>query len=89
MTHKNKDPERKRKVAKNEVKNLISKLPSLSIRKAASAVGVSSTLVFSILHDDLHLNPYKFHQWYKLEAHDYEKGSILPIGSFCYRIYGY
>ena len=71
MTHKNKDSERKRKVAKNDVKN--SKLPSLSIRKAASAFGVSLTLVFSILHDDLHLKLYIFYQWYKLEAHDYEK----------------
>ena len=67
ITHKNKDPGRKRKVDKNEMKNLISKLPSLSIRKAASAVGVSPTLVLSILHDNLHLKPYKFHQWYKLE----------------------
>ena len=57
MTHKNKDPRKKRKVAKNQVKNLISKLPSLSIRKEASAVGISPTLVFSILHDDLHLKP--------------------------------
>ena len=46
MTHNNEDPGRKRKVAKNEVKNLISKLPSLSIRKATSAVGVSPMLVF-------------------------------------------
>ena len=74
MTHNNKEPGRKRKVAKNEVKNLISKLPSLSIRKAASAVEISPTLVFSILHDNLHLKPYKFHQWYKLETHNYEKG---------------
>ena len=78
MTHKNKDPGGGRKVAKNEMENLITKFPSLSIRKAASAVEVSSTFVF---HDDLHLKPYKFQQWHKLEAHDYEKGSILPIGS--------
>ena len=45
----------------------------MTIWKAASAFGVSPMLVFSILHDDLHLKPYKFHQWYKLEAHDYEK----------------
>ena len=73
MTHKNKDPREKRKVAKNELENLISKFPSLSIRKAATAVGVSPTLVFSILHDNLHLKPYKCRQWHKLEAHDYEK----------------
>ena len=78
----NKDPGGKRKVAENEVKNLIFKFQSLSIRKAASAVGVSPTLVCSILRDDLDLKPYIFYQWYKLEAHDYEKGSISPIGSF-------
>ena len=52
MTHKNKDPREKRKVIKNEVENLISKFPSLSIRKATSEVGVSPTLVFSILHTE-------------------------------------
>ena len=26
-----------------------------------------------ILHDDLHLKPYRFHQWRKLKVHDYEK----------------
>ena len=61
------------KVAKNEMENLISKFPSLSIRKAASAVGVFITLVFSILHSDLHLKPYKFHQWHKLEARSHIK----------------
>ena len=45
----------------------------VSIQKAASAAGVSPTLVFSILHDDLYLKPYKCHHWHKLEAHDYEK----------------
>ena len=52
---------------------LVSDFPKLSIRKAASAVGVSATLVYHILHDDLHLKPYKFHQWHKLEEGDYNK----------------
>ena len=66
----------------NEVKNLISKFPSFSIRKAASAFGFSPTLVFNILHEDLHLKPYKFHQCHMLEAHDYEKGQFCQLVTF-------
>ena len=40
--------------------------------RLASAVNVSTTLVYSILHDDLHLKPYKFNVWQKLEI-DYQK----------------
>ena len=65
--------DQKREMAKNEVEKLVSDFPQLSIRKAASAVGVSATLVYHILHDDLHLKPYKFHQWHKLEEGDYNK----------------
>ena len=67
------------------MKNLISKLPSLSIRKAASAVGVFPTLVFSILHDDLLLKPYNFYQCQFLSSWKLtimKKESISPIGSF-------
>ena len=53
----------KQRVAQNQLKSMIDEFPNLSIRKAASAVGVSTTLVFNILHDDLNLKPYKFHQW--------------------------
>ena len=45
----------------------------MSVRKAASAVGVSPTLVYNIYTDDLHLSAYKFHQWHKLEDKDYGK----------------
>ena len=65
--------DQKREIAKNEVEKLVSDFPQLSIRKAASAVGVSATLVYHILHDDLHLKSYKFHQWHKLEEGDYNK----------------
>ena len=37
--------DQKREMAKNEVEKLVSDFPQLSIRKAASAVGVSATLV--------------------------------------------
>lgn len=63
----------KRDEAKNKLEIMVQNFPKLSIRKAASAIGVSPTLVFNILHDDLHLKPYKFQQWQKLEPHDYEK----------------
>ena len=52
---------------------MVSEFPSLSIRKAASAVGVSPTLVYQIFAYDLHLSAYKFHQWHKLEDLDYPK----------------
>ena len=68
-----KNPGQKRVTAKNDLEKLVSEFPNLSIRKAASAVGVSPTLVYHIFHDDLHLKPYKFHQWHKLEQGDYGK----------------
>ena len=61
----------KREKAKNELKKLVEDFPTLSIRKAASAVGVSPTLVYQIFTYDLHLSAYKFHQWHKLEDLDY------------------
>ena len=41
----------------NQLESLVSDFPQLSIRKAASDVGVSPTLVYHIFHDDLHLKP--------------------------------
>ena len=70
---KRKNPDPKREIAKNELKKMVSEFPSLSIRKAASAVGVSPTLVYQIFTYDLHLSAYKFHQWHKLEDLDYPK----------------
>jgi hypothetical protein len=49
----------------------------LSTRKAASAIGVSQTLILTILQDDLHLKPYKFHNFQALEDADYEKRLIF------------
>lgn len=73
MPHKRKDQNEKREDAKNQLKTMVAEFPTLSIRKAASAIGISPTLVFHILHDDLHLKPYKYQQWHKLEVHDFEK----------------
>ena len=58
---KHKNLGQKREMAKNQLESLISDFPQLSIRKAASAVCVSPTLVYYIFHDDTHLKPYKFH----------------------------
>ena len=60
-------------MVKNQPENLVSDFSQLLIRKAASAVGVSPTLVYYIFHDDRHLKPYKFHLWHKLEDKEYEK----------------
>jgi len=52
---------------------MISENTSLSTRKAASAIGVSSYLIISILHDDARLKPYRTQEWHKLETRDYER----------------
>ena len=57
----------------NQVKTLITEFPSLSIQKMASAVQVSTKIVFNIINNDLHLKPYKIQDWHKLEVHDYAK----------------
>ena len=70
---KAKETSKKRQEAKNQLETMVTEFPKLSIRKAASAVGVSPTLVYNILHDDLHLKAYKYNTWQKLEYHDYQK----------------
>jgi transposase len=62
---------KKRENAEKELVQVVAENPSISSRKAASALGVSQTLIVTILNDDLHLKPYKFHVWHKLEVHDY------------------
>ena len=49
----------------------------MSITKAAAAVGISATLTYHIISDDLHLKPYKFHRWHKLEDADCPKRVIF------------
>ncbi len=69
---KHKAPSQKREEAKIKLETMVTEFPSLSIRKAASAVGVSPTLIYHVLHDDMHLKPYKYQTWHKLEVHDHE-----------------
>jgi hypothetical protein len=66
-------PSPKREAAKIELQKMVAEFPSLSIRKAASALSISPTLTYKIYTDDLHLSAYKFHLWHKLEDKDYEK----------------
>ena len=59
-----------REMVKNQLENLVPECPQLSMRKAASAVGVSPRFVYDNFHDDMHLKPYKFHLSHKLEDKD-------------------
>lgn len=70
QSRKRAEPTEKRQQAIIQLKPIVENYPTISIRKAASAVGVSPTLVYHVFHDDLHLKPYKFHQWHKLEDKD-------------------
>jgi hypothetical protein len=63
----------KREEAKSAVEQMFEEFPQLSIRKAASALTVSPTLVYHILHEDLHFKPYKLHSWHKLKPEDFPK----------------
>ena len=72
---------KKRLDAIGPVENLITEFPSLSVRKIASTVGVSTKIVQTILSDDLHLKPYKLQNWHRLETHDYEKR--LDFANWC------
>ena len=42
-----------------KIKQLITRVPSKSIRQLAQEVGCDPTLVHSVLHTDLELKPYK------------------------------
>jgi hypothetical protein len=73
-TTKNRRPtSQKREEVKNQLETMIAENPTLSTRKAASALQCSQTLIVTVLHDDLHLKPYKFHNWHVIEEHDYAK----------------
>jgi len=56
---KQKNLGQKRDTAKKQLENIVSDFPQMSIRKGASAVGVSPTLVYHIFTDDLHLKSSK------------------------------
>ena len=68
-----KEPSQKREDPKNQLETMVTDFSTFSISKAASVVGFSPTLVNHILHDDLHVKPYKYQERHKLEEYDYEK----------------
>ena len=53
---KRKIPSPKREAAKIELEKMVSQFPFLSIRKAASALSISPTLVYKIYTDEIHLS---------------------------------
>jgi len=55
MLNKNKEPDEKRKDAQNPLETMIAEFPNFSIPKAAVAIQVYPTLIYTILYDDLHL----------------------------------
>ena len=59
--------------AKNKLKELFDQNPSLSLRKAASAVDVSYNLTRDILKNQLNLKPYKYNEFHQLEPQDYSR----------------
>ena len=73
MPPKRKERSPTREDAKNQLETMATDFETFSIGKAASAVGVSPTLVYHILHDDLHVKSYKYQECHKLEEYDYEK----------------
>ena len=79
MAPKRKVPSQKRENAKNQIETMVTDFSTFSIRKAVGAVGVSPTLVYHILHHDLHVKPYKYQEGLKLEECDFENS---PYGSF-------
>jgi hypothetical protein len=66
-------PNERREAAREHLKTLVSEDSSISVRKASAIVGVSTYTVHNILREDLHLKPYKIHEWHKLEEADYQK----------------
>ena len=61
MANKNKEPDEKRKEVQNPLETMITKFRNFSISKAAVAIQIYPKLVYTILNDNLHLKPHKFH----------------------------
>ena len=73
---------KKREEVKNQLETMIAENRFLSTRKAASSLQCSQTLILTVLHDDLHLKPYKFLNWHVMRNTIMQKGLILHSGSF-------
>jgi hypothetical protein len=55
------------------IRDLFSATATMSTRKASRATGIPYKTIHCILKDDLHLKPYKIHDWHLLEPGDYQK----------------
>jgi len=66
-------PSAKRVESKNRLEDLFREFDNLSIRKAKAITGISYGTIQSILKEDLHLKPYKEHEWHELEPGDDQK----------------
>jgi hypothetical protein len=62
-----------RESAKKQLIDLIHEFPKLSVRKAASAVGLNRETVRVFLKEDLHLKPYKEQEYHQLLPADHDK----------------
>ena len=70
---KKKRTKSKTRYAKNQLETMATGFSLFSIKKTGSAVDVSPTLLYHILHDDLHLKLYKYQEWHKFEEYYYGK----------------
>lgn len=80
---------KKREKAKNEISDLISEFPKLSIRKISSTTKVSYGLVQKVLTDDLGLFSYKKQEYQRIPKHSFpirlkfaKRFLDLPINTF-------
>lgn len=66
-------PSKKREEAKKQLKTLFSDFENLSLRKAERITGISYGMIRRVLKEDLHLKPYKEHEWHELQPGDCQK----------------
>ena len=64
-------------LAKNQLTDLIQEFPKLSIGKAYSAIKLSFSCVRRFLKKDLHLKPYKVHEYHVRRS--CEKGRLCGL----------
>jgi hypothetical protein len=72
-SYKRLDLAQKRQIAKNDVENLVSQFPKLSLRLISAESQISQSLTRKILKDDLALKPYKIPEYKLLHPIDYQK----------------
>ena len=66
-------PTQERQKAKNDVENLVSAFPKLSLKLISAECQISRSLTRKVLKEDLALKPYKIPEYQMLQPADYEK----------------